>query len=253
MSTKAGRQAPSQKQKQTQKKAQTQGQKQNTSRQVAQQPQAPKPTQQSLVDEQAKREARMNRQAEARAAAERRRRMRNLRRNGIIAVVVLVLVGIAAALYINEANKPGQSVSAMSNRQHIDANTLSPVPYNTDPPTNGPHVDALPEWKVYTTPITNELAVHGLEDGAVIINYKPDLDKASVDKLASITTSYIQISGGRGRVVMTPHEGLTNPVTLTTWRRIDRLDTLDEARIRRFIDAYVGIDHHENKEGERIP
>jgi hypothetical protein len=197
----------------------------------------------------------MNRQAEARAAAERRRRMKDLRRYGIIAAVVLVLIGIGVALYMNEANKPGQAVSAMANRSHIPANSVSPAPYNTDPPTNGPHVDQLPEWKVYTTPITNELAVHGLEDGAVIINYKSSLDKESVDKLASIATSYIQIGGGRGRVVMTPHDsaGMTDPIVLTTWTRIDRLGTVDEARIRRFIDTYVGIDHHEGREGVRIP
>jgi hypothetical protein len=193
----------------------------------------------------------MNRQAEARAAAERRRRMKDLRRYGIIALVALALIGVGVILYMNEANKPGQAVSAMANREHIAANTAAS--YNSDPPTNGPHVDELPQWQVYTTPITNELAVHGLEDGAVIINYKSSLDKESVDKLASIATSYIQIGGGRGRVVMTPHDSMTDPIALTTWTRIDRLATVDEARIRRFIDAYVGIDHHEGREGVKIP
>jgi hypothetical protein len=33
-------------------------------------------------------------------------------------------------------------------------------------------------------------------------------------------------------------------IALTAWTRIDTMDTLDEARVRRFIDAYRGIDHH---------
>jgi len=215
--------------------------------------QAPKGPQLNVADQQVRRESRINRQAEARAAAERRRRMKTLRRNAIIAAAVLVFVGFIAVLYIREANKPGESVPAMAVRDHIAPNTTSPVAYNTDPPTNGPHVDALPEFKVYTEPITKELAVHGLEDAAVIINYKPDMDKESVDKLASIATSYIQLGGGRSHVILAPYPNLSNPIVLTAWRRIDRLDVLDEARIRRFIDEYVGIDHHVETEGKRIP
>ena len=174
--------------------------------------------------------------------------MKTLRRNGIIAAVAVVLIALFAYLYIKEANKPGQSVAAMANRDHI-APGGAHVAYSTDPPTSGPHVPEVPEFKIYTQPITDELAVHGLEDAGVIINYKPDLDKASVDKLASIATSYEQLSGGRNHVLMTPHASQTDPIVLTAWARIDRMATVDEARIRRFIDEYVGIDHHEGSEG----
>jgi hypothetical protein len=34
---------------------------------------------------------------------------------------------------------------------------------------------------------------------------------------------------------------------------MDRMDTLDEVRIRAFVDAYVNIDHHENTEGQKLP
>ncbi|HKP53095.1 MAG TPA: DUF3105 domain-containing protein [Chloroflexia bacterium] len=251
MSTKAGRQASAQKQKQ--KQTQNQNKNRQISQQARPQSQAPKAPSLTPAEQQALRESRINKQAEARAAAQRRRRMKTLRRNAIIAAAVLVLVGLIAVFYIREATKPGQSVPAMAVRNHIPANTTSPVAYNTDPPTNGPHVDSLPEFKVYTEPITKELAVHGLEDAAVIINYKPDTDKATVDKLASIATSYIQLGGGRSHVIMAPYPNLSNSIVLTAWRRIDRLDVLDEARIRRFIDEYVGIDHHEGTEGKRLP
>lgn len=176
----------------------------------------------------------------------------------LIALVglMLLLAGCDELLSFLSEGVPaqvGEKVPAMETRQHLPAGTTSPLPYNSDPPTNGPHVDSLPEWKVYSTPITKELAVHGLEDAGVIINYAPDLDKASVDKLASIATSYIELGGGRGRVIMTPYPNLSHPIVLTAWGRIDRLNVLDEAEIRRFINEYVGIDHHEGTEGRRIP
>jgi len=36
-------------------------------------------------------------------------------------------------------------------------------------------------------------------------------------------------------------------IALTAWTRIDTLNDFDEARIDRFIEAYVGIDHHAKK------
>ena len=94
--------------------------------------------------------------------------------------------------------------------------------------------------------------MHGLEDGGVVINYQPDLDKATVDKLAEIANLYIK-TPGKENIIMSPYPGLSNPIVLTTWGRMDRLDTLDETRIRAFVDAYVNIDHHENSDGQRLP
>lgn len=248
MSTKTSRQVPGQKPKQKQIQGPNKGQRpQQQNRPQPQQ--APKSAPQNPVDVQAAREARIARQAEARAAADRRRRAKTLRRNGIIAGVVVLLIALFAYLYIKEANKPGQSVQVMADRHHIVPSGPSNVAYSTDPPTSGPHVQEVPDFKVYSEPITNELAVHGLEDWGVIINYKPDLDKASIDKLASIATSYEQLSGGMSHVLMTPHPSQTDPIVLTAWGRQDRMAVVDEARIRRFIDEYVGIDHHEGSEG----
>ncbi len=189
-----------------------------------------------------KREMRLQRQAAVRAAAERRKRMKSLRRAGILAAVVVLLMGGLAALIIGEMTKPGQSVPEMPS-PHISPN--DPVPqYNSNPPTSGPHVGDVPRWQVYTEPITKQLQVHGLEDGGVIIHYKPDLDKATVDKLAGIATSYHEMESPKNHVVMAPNPDIAEPIVLTAWGRIDRLQEFDEARIRRFIDAYVGIDHH---------
>lgn len=249
MSNRSGTTSPKQK---------SQKQKQSSKASYAQ-PQAqpkPKPSeaeQKALAaQDAARREARIQRQAEARAEAERKRRQANIRKYGIIGAVALVAVAVISWLVIRELNKPGQAVDVMSIRNHLTAATDPHVPYNSDPPTSGPHTNSVPAFIVYATPIPKEEQVHGLEDGGVVINYKPDLDAPTVEKLASIARVY-QGTPGKQNVLMSPYPGLSNAIVLTTWGRIDRLDTLDEARIRNFIDAYVNIDHHEGSEGRRLP
>lgn len=190
-----------------------------------------------VVSQEAKREARMQRQAVERAAAQRRRRARSLRNFGILAIIAVVVLGGIAAFIYNEANKPGQAI-AQQPSNHLTSETSPHAAYVSDPPTSGPHVSNTAPWGVSTTAVAKELVVHNLEEGGVILNYRPDLDKASIDRLAAIARTYDT------DVLMVPYPGLSDPIVLTTWGRIDRLKSLDEARVRRFVDAYKGIDHH---------
>src|SRR5439155_9462614 len=98
----------------------------------------------------------------------------------------------------------------------------------------------VPKWGVYTQPLPKEGQVHALEDAGVVISYKPDLDQATLKRLADLAKSY------GTEILMAPYDGLSNSIVLTAWRRIDKLDNFDEARIKRFIDAYRGIDHHKD-------
>lgn len=194
---------------------------------------SPKPA----ASQEAKREARMQRQASEAAASGRRRRTQAIRRFGILAAVIVLVIGGATAYFLNEAGKPGEGV-AQEPSLHISDENSPHASYSTDPPTSGPHVNKTLPWGVSTTPLVKEKAVHNLEDGGVIISYRPDMDKATVDQLAEIARSYDT------DVLMAPYPGLSNPVVLTAWGRIDRLNSLDEARIKRFVDAYRGKDHH---------
>lgn len=185
----------------------------------------------------ARKEARTQRQMEARAAAARRRRAANLRKIAVLTILFVVLAAGALASYLAEESKPGDAVAQLPSIHIRDANEPH-LPYNTDPPTSGPHLGSIAPWGVSSTPITKELAVHNLEDAGVIVNYSPDLDKATVERLAEVVRGYDT------EVLMAPYPGLSHPIVLTTWRRIDRLQAFDEVRIKQFIDAYRGIDHH---------
>jgi hypothetical protein len=184
-----------------------------------------------------RRAARMERQEQARLAGARRRRMLLLRNVAIGAGVLVVIAVLIAWAAINEANKPGQGV-AQDASPHIADVTSPHAPYSTDPPTSGPHVSQVPAWGISSTAIAKELQVHALEDGGVVINYKPDLDQATIDKLTALTQSY------DSEVVLAPYPNLSNAIVLTAWTRIQRFDQYDEAGLRRFIDTFRGIDHH---------
>ena len=45
-------------------------------------------------------------------------------------------------------------------------------------------------------------------------------------------------------VILVPYPGLDRCIALTAWTRIEKMDQLDERQVRRFIEAYRGIDHH---------
>jgi hypothetical protein len=148
-------------------------------------------------------------------------------------------VAIVAFLAIRDAvNQPGERVPDMGN-QHIQEGEASPLAYNSTPPTSGPHYGGLAEWGVHSQPVPDELVVHNLEDGGVAIWYDcPDGCDELVNQLASVTDNY------REGVLLAPYPGMDSQIALTAWTRIDKFDTFDEQRITRFINAYLGDDHH---------
>ena len=71
------------------------------------------------------------------------------------------------------------------------------VPYNSDPPTSGPHLPHIAPWGVHTRPITRELQVHNLEDGGVVVNYKPQCADRVLAGLRTIVERYRGPRGAR--------------------------------------------------------
>src|SRR5438105_12760501 len=86
----------------------------------------------------------------------------------VSAVVVAVVVGYFA--YRAAADLPGAKMPDLGNL-HIAEETSAHEPYNSDPPTSGPHLPYIATWGVHTRPIPRELQVHNLEDGGVMVQY----------------------------------------------------------------------------------
>jgi len=157
-----------------------------------------------------------------------------------IGLVILIGGGLAALfLYAIFRPQPGEEIISQGNA-HITEAQLGQFAYNPSPPTSGPHLGSLADWGVHDEPIPNELQVHNLEDGGVIVHYScsggcPDL----VAELEGIVERYHE------GVILEPYPGMDTRIALTAWQRIDQFEDFDEGRIERFIRAYRGADHHQ--------
>ncbi len=155
-----------------------------------------------------------------------------------VALGVVLVAGAGGWLYARVREPlPGQPVPSLGN-DHIATPESPHVPYNSDPPTSGPHLGYIAPWGVHTRPIPKELQLHNLEDGGVAVNYKPQCADRVLEPLKAIVGRY------KDHVLLAPYPGLDTCIALTAWARIDKFDQLDERRVVRFIDAYRGIDHH---------
>jgi len=155
---------------------------------------------------------------------------------GGAAVAAAVVTGVFVYRAVTE--QPGVSQPNQGNR-HIQTLNETIPPYNSEPPTSGPHLPYVAPWGIHTEPIPRQLQVHNLEDGGVMVQYNcPDACPDLVAKLKAI------VSGYDHQVILAPYPCIKARIALTSWTRLDAFDDFDERRVRRFITAYRGIDHH---------
>jgi hypothetical protein len=155
---------------------------------------------------------------------------------GGAAAAAAVIAGVF--VYRAVTAQPGVSQPDQGNRHLQTLNETIP-PYNSEPPTSGPHLPYIAPWGIHTEPIPRQLQVHNLEDGGVMVQYNcPEACPDLVGKLKAI------VSGYDHQVILAPYPGMKTRIALTAWTRLDAFDEFDERRVRRFITAYRGIDHH---------
>ena len=122
---------------------------------------------------------------------------------------------------------------------HIEDVGADHPPYNSDPPTSGWHTPQLASWGEYDYVVPDETLLHNMEDGGVIIYYPLGTVEQNAEQLDKLG----EVARGYRRVVVAPRDGLTGYV-MTAWQRSQAFDTLDEAGMRAFLEAFEGIDHH---------
>src|SRR5262245_25562913 len=98
------------------------------------------------------------------AAARRAKQRRQWVISGVVVVIIASVVGYFA--YRAVADLPGAVMPDQGNAHLVNASDPH-VPYNSDPPTSGPHLNYVAPWGIHREPIVKELQVHNLEDGGV--------------------------------------------------------------------------------------
>jgi hypothetical protein len=188
-----------------------------------------------------------------------------------VLLTIAVALSDAAAdektkMAVKPDGKPGRAVETLGN-EHVASPSTPHVPYNTAPPTSGPHLQWVAKWGVHKTPIVRELQVHNLEDGGVSVQYKcdepcPELvakvealaaryrDKAEADRgsMPRPANPERPVRSKYDHLIVAPYPDMQHQIALTAWGRIDSFDGYDEDRIVRFIEAFIGIDHHPAQE-----
>lgn len=164
--------------------------------------------------------------------------------SAVAAVVVFAAAVIGYAVYAsNQAAKPPEDRIAgvvseqYQGGQHVATDTEK-VAYDRTPPMGGKHYGVWADCTgtVYSEPIRNNYAVHGLEHGAVWITYDPSLPKAQVNELADLVR-------GNEYMMMSPYPDQGAKISLQSWGHQLKVDSASDKRIKEFI---AGFKHNPN-------
>jgi len=113
--------------------------------------------------------------------------------------------------------------------------------YSSDPPTSGPHHERPATWSISDAPIPNEVFVHNLEHGGIVLVYN-DLDPADVTRLRGLVT--VLQRSTHPKLLLFPYQTLKEAkIAVLAWGWLLKLPEYDPAKIRGFIEAhYEGPD-----------
>jgi hypothetical protein len=199
--------------------------------------------------------ATISRKEMLREVAARKRKQQNL---WVMVGGVIVVLLIAVAVYIGyQTSLPvvGETTFPTQGNLHIPLGSSSSTPYNSTPPTSGPHYDNLAAWGVQSENVRYEHLVHNLEDGGVVVYYQCDGDCPElVSQLEDVLQPYLDAGSHVVLARNDPtwvvngqpmHKDMGARIALAAWRELLKMDEVNPDTIRKFIDRYEGIDHHQ--------
>jgi hypothetical protein len=128
---------------------------------------------------------------------------------------------------------PGRPIRILAS-PHIPFIGAPHAAYDSIPPTSGPHVPWTVAPGIYRQQIPEELQVHALEHGHVLIQYAPGVAATERRELEGFGRRHSR------QVLVAPYGRLESGVALTAWGRLERLPHPDRGRIETFIDRLSG-------------
>ncbi len=169
-----------------------------------------------------------------RKSKKRANQSKNQWRNILIGgAIVAGVIGLGYLLFTSlRGPAPPQPIAGVVDHEHQTADHVDhEIEAGDLPPVGGSH---SPKWQncgIYDEPIPIENAVHSLEHGAVWLTYQPDLPQEDVESLRNAIR-------GESFVIVSPYPGLKSPVVLTAWETQLELDSVQDARLKEFVDHY---------------
>jgi hypothetical protein len=168
---------------------------------------------------------------------------------GLAALVAAVVLSLSAAngqaanttlAEFNRLATEGKAalarVESFPNDGQVHVPTNTRVNYRTDPPVSGNHWDRWVDPGRYNEVPANEMLVHTLEHGHIVIYF----ERPTAEAVRLLTLWSNMYRGMWDGIVVVPRPGLGAGVILTAWTKMLRLDAFDAAATAAFIDAYRG-------------
>jgi hypothetical protein len=167
----------------------------------------------------------------------------------VLAVLGLRAAGVfeppPAAVNLNDPQyqlPAGQTIGTLQPDQgagHIQTGQRGT--YNSIPPTSGEHWSATSPaapapWGIKDSTLPNEVTVHNLEHGGIVIAYN-GLSQAETDQLKGIVRTLL--NSGFRKIILEPYPALTDAkVALTAWRWLHKLQAVDQVQVVQFVRSH---------------
>jgi hypothetical protein len=153
------------------------------------------------------------------------------------AIAVVLVAGVLIARQLGLFENAGRYVAGGGVGQHVAVGQV--VAYASYPPTSGQHALSPTTWGLHTEPVADELAVHNLEHGGVVISHN-NIPADDLAKIAALLRSYPRDQYGEVKLVIRPYDKIApGTIVLTAWNWIDELTVYDEVRVKAFMDAHL--------------
>lgn len=170
---------------------------------------------------------------------QRRARQQLLTRTLVVLGAVVAIALLSYGVWNLVRPKLGQGLPQQA-RTHISVGDPH-EPYNSDPPTSGPHASPV-DAGFYESAPPDENLVHNLEHGYIILWYNCSaLDEAKCQGLTAQIQAVLErarpavITTGAKKLIAVPRPSLDTAIALTSWGRLYKLAAFDEAQILQFI------------------
>ncbi|MBA3757527.1 DUF3105 domain-containing protein [Candidatus Saccharibacteria bacterium] len=146
----------------------------------------------------------------------------------IMFVLILSFTGFAVLNKDSSSSKvPEGQKQPDKGRQHLaQGQTFN---YSTVFPTSGTHAEQPAPWAAYKQEIPNEIVVHNMEHGGLVISYRPDMPKATIEKLEKIFSKpYSNPKFTPSKAIVMPGSKNDRLIIIRSWNRILKLDSYNE-------------------------
>lgn len=171
------------------------------------------------------------RQEEKRKAALARARRRRIIIGSAMVGVVVLIVAFVGFRPLPEELSDVETFPNMG-RDHLAEG--DPIPdYNSAPATSGDHFPTAAQCGIYTSEIPDSIQVHNLEHGTVVVQYQPDVDPDELQALHDYARTK------QSHILVAPREDLEDPVVITSWTRMLRLESVDLVTIDVYYDQFA--------------